>query len=79
MGFSFLEKNPDIGNCALCNTKSPNGSKGCEMRKLVLAVFHDVAMMDKQGSVPIHCPKFDELPGTKFRKNSNCLRRVYHP
>ena len=24
--------------------------------------------MDKLGSVTFHCPKFDKLPGTKFRK-----------
>jgi hypothetical protein len=37
LGFSSLQKNPAIGNCALWNTKSLEGSKGCEMRKLVLA------------------------------------------
>jgi hypothetical protein len=37
LGFSSLQKNPDIGNCALWNTKCPNGSKMCEMRKIVLA------------------------------------------
>jgi hypothetical protein len=37
LGFSFLQKNPAFENCAFWNTTSPDGSKGCEMRKLVLA------------------------------------------